>query len=121
MHPEGVDRGTFPCSWHTCNTYTHGFTCIGKATFDDLLGDSLVVRAVAFDECHRLAQAGDIGAEDSFDELIYGVSASGYTSQIGVDHGLGSYTLIDLEPHIGRVILWVVQKLFVDVHISGFE
>jgi hypothetical protein len=80
-----------------------------------------VVGTIALDESHGLAQAGDVGAENPVDEFIYRVGAPCYTPQVGVDHRLCGDALIDLEPHIGWVVLRVVQMLFVDVHISGFE
>ena len=67
-----------------------------------------MVGAVALDECHGLTEAGDVGAEDAFDEFVHRIGAASYASQVGIDHRLGSHALIDLEPEVGWIILWVV-------------
>ena len=36
--------------------------------------------AVALDECHGLTEAGDVGAEDAFDEFVHRIGAASYAS-----------------------------------------
>ena len=80
MHPEGIDRGTLPRTWYPRDTDAHGLPCIGEAALNDLLGDGLMVGAVALNECHGLTEAGDVGAEDAFDEFIHRIGTASYAS-----------------------------------------
>ena len=73
--------------------------------------------AVALHEGNGLTQSRDVGGEYTCHELIYRLGASCHTPQVWVDHRLCRYPFIDLEPHVGGVILWVMQSLFVDIHI----
>ena len=75
--------------------------------------------AVTLHERNGLTQACDVGGEYSSHELINRIGTPCYTPKVWVNHRLCHHPLIDLEPHVCRVILRVMQSLFVDIHIVG--
>ena len=75
--------------------------------------------SVTLHERNGLTQACDVGGEYSSHELIYRIGTPCYTPKVWVNHRLCHHPLIDLESHVSGVILWVMQSLFVDIHIVG--